>query len=290
MPFHMTCYPADKSYHETFHQVVRFLNVFNEKHEFLHFHWSRWEWMFARDNIKIEDLKQIKLFLDDQNEIKGLLTFEDEPGVWFLIFQDDLELKKEMVKYLIQDHPKDDIIIPKDLEMIHLLEKESYEKIDWTDPIAKFNLKSFEIPETKGYEIKSLTDDYKLDQIHYALWHGFNHLEEITYTKQDLEDRRHMTSSPNFKKSLTFVAHQDGHYVSYAGIWHLNHSKTALVEPVATVPKHRRKGLSKSCIYHAIKEALKDGAVDIFVGSTQKFYYDIGFIPYYEAFRYHPKD
>lgn len=187
------------------------------------------------------------------------------------------------------NHPNDDVIVSKDPEMIELLTQSNYEKLDWIDPIAKFNLSSFQIPETIGYHIKSLEEDYRLEEIHYALWKGFGHGDDISYDAKNLMDRKHMTSSPNFKKSYTYVAHKDHHYVSYAGIWYLKGFKTALIEPVATIPEERRKGLSKACIYRAIQEAVKDGAKDIFVGSTQKFYYDIGFIPYDEAYRFHKK-
>lgn len=97
MNYEVKKYPEDKGYHDLFHQVVQFLNKQNEKHEFLHYHWSRWEWMFARDAFKESDLSQIVIFTDDHQEIKGLLSFEDEPNLWFLIYENDLDLKKQMV-------------------------------------------------------------------------------------------------------------------------------------------------------------------------------------------------
>jgi len=42
-------YPKDKSYKEHFLKMVEFLKRHNEDHRFIHFHCSRWEWMFARD-------------------------------------------------------------------------------------------------------------------------------------------------------------------------------------------------------------------------------------------------
>lgn len=242
--------------------------------------------MFARDGFKESDLSQIVLFTNDKEEIKGLLSFEDEPNLWFLIYENDLDLKKQMVNYLIEHHPTDDVIVPKDPDIIKLLEHNNYEQMDWIDPIAKFTKTSVDLPKVEDYEIKSLAEDYRLDQIHYALWKGFNHGNDVSYSEANLNDREHMTSSPHFKKSYTFLAHKDNHYVSYAGIWYLKGSKTALIEPVATIPEERRKGLSKACIYHAIHKAMEEGAKDIFVGSTQKFYYDIGFIPYHEAIRF----
>lgn len=279
-------YPSDKSYHPVFMDVVSFLSKMNEKHQFLHFHWSRFEWMFARDTLNCEELSQITLFVDEYDQIQGLLTFEDEPNLWFAIYEDDVELKKNIISYYLENHDQSDLIIPRDHVMDELLSVANYQKTDWIDSIMKFTLTSFDFPEMNDYQIKSLEEDYRLDQIHHALWKGFNHGDDIDYSADNLEARRHMTSSPHFKKKYTYVAIKNGVYVSYAGIWYLENTKTALIEPVATVPEHRRKGLSKSCIYHCIAAAKEDGAEEIFVGSTQTFYKDIGFVMYHEAYRY----
>jgi predicted N-acetyltransferase YhbS len=156
-------------------------------------------------------------------------------------------------------------------------------------PISWFSPKEIDLPKPQGYQIKSIEQDYRLEEVHHALWLGFNHGPDITYTQQELDDRKSMTSSPHFKKKYTFAAHHDNHYVAYAGIWFIEGSKTALIEPVATVPDHRRKGLAQACIYHAINEAKKDGAEAIFVGSNTKFYQDIGFKLYDASYRYTKK-
>jgi GNAT superfamily N-acetyltransferase len=284
MKYVMESYPQDKNYHHLFNEVVSFLDRLNDDHLFLHFHWGRWEWMFARDNIKTEDLKMIKLFRDQQGKLRGILTFEDQPGEWFAIYDNDIELKKMIMNEFISQH-EGDLIIPQDKDMESMLIESGYHKMDWIDPIAKLS-HPITKPSCEGYTITSLEHDYRPDQIHYALWRGFNHGDDVVYSEQNINDRIHMTSSPHFKKRYTWVAIKDDHYVAYAGLWYLNGSKTALIEPVATVPDHRKKGLAGSCIFHAIEEAKKDGAQDIFVGSTQKFYYDLGFQPYYEAYRY----
>lgn len=278
-------YPNDKSYHDTFYELMTFLNQINNDYRCLHMHWSRLEWLFARDNVKEEELSLNILFYENE-ELVGAILYEDEPGVYFLVYQDDSELKHKMIDYLMHETDYHDIIIPNDQEMIDLLAKHLFKKIDWVDPISVFTLDTFEIPKIEGYAIKSLDQDYRLDQIHHALWYGFDHGDPITYDNQSIEERRHMTSSPHFEKKYTYVAIKDQHYVSYAGIWYLKGSKTALIEPVATVPNHRKKGLMKACIYHAIEAVRKDGNPMIFVGSNQEAYKRIGFKPYSEGLRF----
>jgi predicted N-acetyltransferase YhbS len=281
-------YPKTKDYGKDFHQLIQFLNRHNEQHQFIFFHWSRFEWMFARDNFRVEDLPNITLFTKD-DEIHGALIFEDEPGVFFAIYAQDITLKKEIVSFLTTNQRQDDIIISQDQEMIDLLKEASYVQTDWIDPVTRFSLSDFEIPQTEDYRIVSLQEDYRLDQIHHALWRGFDHGDDVDYSVQHLEERRHMTSSPNFKKQYTFVAIKDNTYVAYAGIWYMPKTKTALVEPVATVPDHRKRGLARACIYHGIKAVQKDGAIDIFVGSNRHVYLNMGFRTFDHAIRFEKK-
>lgn len=285
MEYQIKDYPLDKSFHETYYQVLHFLNRKNEDYAFIHFHWSRWEWMFARDNLKTEELSQIKLFLNDKEELVGLLSYEDEPGVWFAVYDEDQTLKTEIATYFVNQFKDAQIIISDDDEMRNILYTLGYQqRDDWFDPVTRFKLRDFEIPETEGYLIKSLDEDYRLDQIHYALYRGFDHGDDIEYSEKTLKEREYMTSSPNYNLRYAFVAHHEGHYVAFASVWYLKGSKTALVEPVATVPEHRRKGLARACIYKAIQEVFKDGAHDVFVGSERKVYQDMGFEPFKRAY------
>jgi predicted N-acetyltransferase YhbS len=57
-------------------------------------------------------------------------------------------------------------------------------------------------------------------------------------------------------------------------------SKSALVEPVATEPAYRKMGLGKAAVLEGIKRCSELGATRAFVGSSQQFYYNIGFRPY----------
>lgn len=281
-------YPKDKSYHHTFFEVISFIQQQNEKLQFLSFHWSRFEWMIARDNMDLETLEDIIIFRDQASRIVGMLIVEDRPGEWFMIYHQDKQLKVMMVHYIV-DILKGDIICPIDEDITNICISLGYQQDDWKDPISIFDHSYLNLSIPENYHITSLEEDYRLDQIHHVLWLGFNHGDDIVYDENNLEDRRHMTSSPHFNKRYTFVAQHDTTYVSYAGIWYIKGDKTALIEPVATIPNHRRKGLAEACIMHAIHEAVKDGASNIFVGSDMKFYQDIGFKQFDYMVKFHKK-
>jgi predicted N-acetyltransferase YhbS len=63
-------------------------------------------------------------------------------------------------------------------------------------------------------------------------------------------------------------------------MWFDERSKTALVEPVATEPAYRKMGLGKAAVLEPIKRCGALGAERALVGSSQQFYYNIGFRPY----------
>jgi predicted N-acetyltransferase YhbS len=50
-----------------------------------------------------------------------------------------------------------------------------------------------------------------------------------------------------------------------------------MLEPVGTVPEHRRKGLARAVVLEAVRRVAALGAERVFVGSDQQFYLSLGF-------------
>ena len=65
-------------------------------------------------------------------------------------------------------------------------------------------------------------------------------------------------------------------YCAHCGLWYTT-GDTAYVEPVATVPEHRKRGLAKAVVYEACSRAHALGAKRAIVLSDQAFYSRIGF-------------
>jgi hypothetical protein len=112
--------------------------------------------MFARSSFDEKDLENIVLFQKD-GDIKGILLFEDDPKMYFAIYEDIKDLKKQMIDEFINDYPDKDLIITEDKEMINLIKAYGFEKTDWIDPITKFSRIDFDILDTNGYEITPLS-------------------------------------------------------------------------------------------------------------------------------------
>jgi predicted N-acetyltransferase YhbS len=144
-------------------------------------------------------------------------------------------------------------------------------------PIGDMPL-NFSLPE--GFRVVSLAEEYDLKKYNRVLWRGFNHPGDPPETPEMLESRRIELSGPDADRSLKIaVAAPDGNFVSYCGMWHLPGDEYALVEPVATDPDYRRMGLGRAAVLEGVRRCGKRGAKKAYVGSSQQFYYAIGFCP-----------
>ena len=87
-----------------------------------------------------------------------------------------------------------------------------------------------------------------------------------------------MQSGPNFRRDLNIVVEAPhGYFVSYSGTWFEGSNRIAYVEPVATDPDYRRRGLGRAAVLEGIRRCGELGATVAYVGSDLAFYMAIGF-------------
>ena len=84
-------------------------------------------------------------------------------------------------------------------------------------------------------------------------------------------------SCPVKSELCILVVAPSGDYASYCGMWYDPATAYALVEPVATDPDYRKLGLGKAAVLEGIRRCGALGATQAYVGSSQQFYYQIGF-------------
>lgn len=70
-------------------------------------------------------------------------------------------------------------------------------------------------------------------------------------------------------------------FVSYCGTWYEPINGYAYVEPVATDPDYRRRGLGRAAVLEGIRRCGELGATVAYVGSDLEFYEALGFVPIY---------
>lgn len=75
---------------------------------------------------------------------------------------------------------------------------------------------------------------------------------------------------PHANDALKTFAIANREYCAHCGLWYTT-GDTAYVEPVATVPEHRKRGLAKAVVYEACSRAHALGAKRAIVLSTKHF-------------------
>jgi GNAT superfamily N-acetyltransferase len=221
---------------------------------------------------------------EDENKLVALACYEMELGECFLSLREGYNhLLPEMIDYAeeelaaVIDNQKQLNVWTTDSEKEkrELLADKGYKKV-YTEPITIFSYDKdfFDLDLPEGYSIFSLEEENDIKKIHSCLWKGFDHGPK---PDNNYDGRLLMQSGPNFRKDLTTVIKApDGEYACYAGMWFDSQNHYAYLEPLATVPEHRRKGLAKIALTEAMKKTKKLGAKYCF-GGIFDFYQAIGF-------------
>lgn len=128
-------------------------------------------------------------------------------------------------------------------------------------------------PNPPGYTIRSMGDGLELLERCYASGLGFH--DDDIHTARNNRDHpewyHHIQTAPLYRRDLDIVAvATDGSIVSFATVWFDDVSRTAYVEPVATVPAHQRQGLGKAIILEGLHRLQRMGCKVAFVGGYSK--------------------
>ncbi len=275
---------------------MRFTKDYDRVHNFLvrinqnqvitpNFLWGRWEWMFSLPFLDERYLDRIGLWEND-GEIVALATYESKIGEAYVCIDPTYShLKKSVFEYaanhLQHEGSLKMLIANSDRTMQRIAGKNGFRPTQNKECVAMIDITanlSYNLPA--GFRVTSLADDFDLKKLNSVLWKGFNHGDTPSETEQDLLERKISCSGPHLRRELNIaVVAPSGEFVSYCGMWYLPGSDYAYVEPVATVPAYRKMGLGKAAVLEAVKRCGQLGAKKAFVGSSQQFYYNIGFYP-----------
>lgn len=105
-----------------------------------------------------------------------------------------------------------------------------------------------------------------------------------------------MMSSPSYSDAMDLVIQTDnGEIIAYCTIWDDPVSKIAILEPVACVEQHRRKGIMKSTLLYGMNLLKARGTKYIYVSTggkniaSQTLYKSVGFLEYGTNFEWQKK-
>lgn len=280
-------YDSHPFFTDDYRKVRDFLiRINSEKLYTPRFLWGTWEWAVTHSGRDQNNLGRIGLWEDD-GKLVAIATYECPIGEGFLIVDEDYaQLKPDMVDYakkFLQDNGKIQLLLPDgDQEFQRAAVAQGFRPTQHHDLIAALDidtLQSYRLPD--GFTFVSLADHWNWQQYNRVMWRGFNHEGIPPYDDKSLLGRKQMLSSLMIDPNLVVaVVAPDGNYVSHCGMWYRPNDFYCLVEPVATDPEYRNKGLGKAVVLEAVRRCGELGAKQAVVGSGQQFYYNIGFYPF----------
>ena len=249
------------------------------------FTWGRWEWMITHGGLDQAALGKIGLW-EDSRELVALATYESSLGDGYFIVDEQYGyLKADLLEYALTNLAKDGgfraLIDDQDREFQRLAHNRSFFPTQDQEHLAALEIdEKLAYQLLEGFRIVSMADGWDYLKYNRVMWRGFNHQGEAPQTEQDIGCRKQMLSSPMILPELVLaVVAPDGNYVAHCGMWYRRGDDYALVEPVATDPTYRLLGLGKAAVIEAVRRCGRLGAKQALVGSSQQFYYAIGFCP-----------
>jgi GNAT superfamily N-acetyltransferase len=289
MEYRIERYKNCQRFNEQYESIYQFL-LEAEKLEYNeHFHWGRFEWMHAHSYLDEDKLTSIAMFKDENGTIVGLTTYDTgyDDRVYLIHTSSDKMLLEYMVDTVLEVEGDGAVIKANsnDTVICQILQEKGFEKkhrcacilsLDLTNPL------DYSMPDAYSMSPQGCVADPWQYQL--VIHKGFGN-EGIP----ERWDDEFLKRIPHVNEDLKTFAIANNEYCAHCGLWYST-GNTAYVEPVATVPEHRKQGLAKAVVYEACTRANAFGAKRAIVISDQEFYFRIGFILSSEVYDWERKN
>ncbi len=289
MKYETERYKDCKRFNEQYESIYRFL-LEAEKLEYNeHFHWGRFEWMHEHSYLDEDKLTSIVMFKDESGAIAGLATYDTDfsDRVYLIHTTSDKALLECMVDTVLEAEKGSAVIKTddKDAALCDLLREKGFEKKQRCACVLSLDLsRPLEYSMPNAYTVSPLGFVPDPWQYQLVIHKGFDN-DGIP----DKWDYEFLKRIPHTNDNLKTFAIADNEYCAHCGLWYST-GNSAYIEPVATVPEHRKRGLAKAVIYEACNRAIARGAKRAIVISDQEFYFKIGFTLSSEVYNWEKRD
>lgn len=162
-----------------------------------------------------------------------------------------------------------------DTQRLAVLQRRGYTRGKWVERQWRRDLDAPlpGVPLPAGYTVRSLGDTGELPARSWASWRGF-HPDEPDKDYQGWEWYLNVQRCPLYRRDLDIVAvapaaTAGGEIASLCTLWYDDVTRSAYVEPVATVPGHQRLGLARAVITEGLRRVRRLGATRAFVGGYE---------------------
>lgn len=284
MPITFHNYPAIPQLEEPYARVRAFLLSLGATN----YSYGRWDWMATHPMLDTSALGKIGLW-EEGGDLVALATYDTTLGQGFPLVRPGYDnLREEVFDYAQAHFAREDrytVMLPDgDAAWQSIAAAKGYVATQDHESDAVYIRQETPYLLPEGFSITSLADTFDLHQYDQVLYKGFNHeTKDGPYNpaNAEIEASRAAMLRPNVDLSLKIaVVAPNGDFVAYCGMWCDPAVDFAIVEPVATDPAYRKMGLGRAAVLEGIRRCQAKGASRAFVGSSQQFYYNIGFMPY----------
>ena len=289
MEYRIERYKNCQRFNEQYESIYQFL-LEAEKLEYNeHFHWGRFEWMHTHSYLDEDKLTSIAMFKDENGTIVGLTTYDTgyDDRVYLIHTSSDMMLLEYMVDTILEAEGDGAVIKANsnDTVICQILQEKGFEKkhrcacilsLDLTNPL------DYSMPDAYSMSPQGCVADPWQYQLVIHKGFGNDGIPERW-------DDEFLKRIPHVNEDLKTFAIANNEYCAHCGLWYST-GNTAYVEPVATVPEHRKQGLAKAVVYEACTRANAFGAKRAIVISDQEFYFRIGFILSSEVYDWERKN
>jgi len=280
------CFESENDYWRI-REFLRQVMSLNRRRE-LSWHVARWDywWWFANADLeKIPPEEKVFLWETENGQIAAVLNPEGRGQAFLQVHPDfrTAELEGDLLTVAEErlsvtnetgSRRLQIFIDSQDTLRQGLLARRGFQRIEQPGEQEIQHRRSLVEPlpervEIPGYVIRPLGAGLELLERCYASGLGF-HGDDI-HTARDNRDHpewyHHIQTAPLYRRDLDIVAvAADGSIASFATAWFDDVSRTAYIEPVATVPIHQRRGLGKAVILEALHRLKRMGCQVAFVG------------------------
>ena len=152
-----------------------------------------------------------------------------------------------------------------------ILTERGYAKGRWTENQWRRDLDG-PIPEVSiapGYTTRSLGDAGELPSRSWASWRGF-HPKEQDGKYEGWEWYLNIQRCPLYRRDLDMVAVTGEVIAACATFWYDDYSRTAIIEPVVTMPEYQRRGLGRAILTEGMRRLQRMGALRVFVSGFEE--------------------
>jgi mycothiol synthase len=282
----ISCYQTEEDYWRI-REFLRHVMNLNQRRD-LSWHVARldyWWWFINRDLEKLPLAENVFIWKTANGEIAAVLNPEGRGQAFAQVHPGFITpaLCAEMVVFAEEHLSTTDengrqkvwfFIQKQDKNFSEILTRHGFQRVTRDGAQEIQHRRSLEgtlpeVPAVAGYTIRPLGDGLELLERCYASGLGFH--DDDIHIARDNRDfpgwYHHIQTAPLYRRDLDLVAvASDGSIASFCTAWFDDVTRTAYLEPVATIPKHQRRGLGKAVLMTVLHRLQKMGCKVAFVG------------------------